>query len=83
MSAISDFGDAVNSRFDELGAAVDGVAADVVFLKDEIKKLQENPGPITPADQAILDGVQARVGSLAEKVKALDEATENPPVAPA
>jgi len=79
MSAISDFGNAVNAKFDELGTAVDGVAADVDFLKAEIKKLQDNPGPISPEDQAILDGIQTRVGGLSDKVKALDAATENPP----
>lgn len=79
MSAISEFGDTVNARFDEVNLAVDGVAADVDFLKAEIKKLQDNPGPISPADQLILDGVQARVNTLADKVKALNDATENPP----
>ncbi len=79
MSAISDFGDKVSTAFDKLGAAVDGVATDVDFLKAEIKKLQDNPGPITAADQAILDGVQSRLDGLATKVAALDAATEEPP----
>lgn len=79
MSAISDFASVVNTKFDELGKAVEGVATDVQFLKDEIAKLQNNPGPISPEDQAILDGVQARVVSLTDKVKALDEATSQPP----
>lgn len=82
MSKISEFGDTVNARFDELGTAVDAVASDVDFLKAEIKKLQENPGPITPEDQAILDGIQARANALSDKVKALDAATEQPPVPP-
>src|SRR6185369_2630937 len=83
MSAISDFGDKVNAKFDELGTAVDGIATDVDFLKAEIKKLQDSPGQITPADQAILDGIQTRADALSAKVKALDAATEEPPTAPA
>lgn len=82
MSAISEFGDRVTAKFDELGTAVDGVAADVTFLKAKIEELQNNPGPITPADQAILDALEARVGTLSDKVKDLDAATENPPTPP-
>jgi len=79
MSAISDYGDRVNSAFDRLGTAVDGIASDVDFLKAEILKLQTNPGPISPEDQAILDGIQSRADTLAAKVEALDAATEQVP----
>lgn len=82
MSKISEFGDTVNTRFDELGTAVDGVAADVEFLKKEIERLQNTPGPISAEDQATLDGIQARANALSDKVKALDAATEQPPVPP-
>jgi len=87
MSAISEFSDRVNAKFDEIGASVDsavtgvdaantsltGVAADVEFLKDVIQKLQTNPGPITPEDQALLDSAEARVGTLATKTTALKD----------
>ncbi len=79
MSAISEFADKVNTSFDALGTSVDGIVADVQFLKDEIARLQGTAGQITPEDQAILDGIQARTTVLAEKVKALDDATETPP----
>jgi hypothetical protein len=72
----------VDTAFEKLGVAVDGVASDVDFLKAEIKKLQENPGPITPEDQAILDGIESRTNALSAKVEALDAATEQPPVPP-
>lgn len=61
---------------------MDGVAADVDFLKKEIERLQNTSGQITPEDQAILDGIQARANQLSEKVKALDAATEQPPTPP-
>jgi len=82
MSAISDYGDKVTAAFDKLGTAVDGVAADVAFLKAKIEELQNNPGPISPADQAILDAIQARADDLTSKVEALDAATEQPPPPP-
>lgn len=78
MSKISEFGIVVNTRFDELATAVDGVVADVEFLKKEIERLQTNPGPISAEDQAILDSIQSRADQLSEKVKALDAATEQP-----
>ena len=82
MEAIDTFAAAVNAAFDSLGTAVDGVSADVDFLKAEIVKLQNSPGTLTPADQATLDGIQTRANALAEKVKALDAATEQPPTPP-
>ena len=57
MSAISDYAAAVNTSFDEIDSAVEGVsksitgiADDVTYLKEVIDKLQTTPGPITPED---------------------------------
>lgn len=79
---IKKFADEVNARFDEIGTAVDGVSDDVAYLKEKIDELQNNPGPISPEDQAILDELQARVTGTTEKLKALDAATERPPTPP-
>lgn len=93
MSAISDFASAVNTKFDEMGAAVDGittsltgVTADVAFLKDLIEQLQNSAGQITPEDQALLDQIQARTASLGTNIAtvntslaALDAQTQEPP----
>src|SRR5438874_288728 len=79
MSAISDFTDKVNARFDQMGGDVDtavagvdsmstsvtGIAADVKFLKDTITQINNNPGPISADDQKLLDAVQARTDALA------------------
>lgn len=95
--AIEDYSAAVNAAFDGISTSVDeivasqtGIAADVTFLKDTIDKLQNNAGPISPEDQALLDAAQARVNGLATKIgeastalKALDAATEEPPAPPA
>lgn len=80
MSAISDFKakqDAFNDRID---AAVTGLSGDVTALKDEIIKLQNSPGTITPEDQASLDAIQARSEAIATKLEALDALT--PPAPP-
>lgn len=79
---IKKFADEVNARFDEIGTAVDGVVDDVAYLKQKIDELQNNPGPISPEDQAILNDLQARVNVTADKLKALDSATERPPTPP-
>jgi len=77
MSAISDFSDRVSAKFDAIGTSVDGVVADVAFLKAKIEELQNSPGTITPADQALLDALEARVGTLSTKVADLDAATDS------
>lgn len=78
MSQISDYSDRVNAKLDSLATSVDGVVADVASLKKKIDDLQNSPGTITPEDQKLLDDIQSRVTSLADKVKTLDEATESP-----
>lgn len=96
MTAIKDYSDAVNAKLDEIGTSVDtltagitGVSEDVTFLKDIITKLQNNPGPISAEDQALLDAGVARVTALSEKVAplaeaiaALDAATDSAPTPP-
>lgn len=80
MSKISDFAAAMTAFTDRQDAAVAGLQADVAGLKDEIAKLQGTAGAITPEDQALLDGIQARAGTIADKLDALD--AETPPVVP-
>ena len=89
MSAISDYADKVTASFTDIGASVDGlvssvagVASDVASLKATIDQLQNSPGQITPADQALLDKTQAqaqaisdRIKSVATDLKTLDDAT--------
>lgn len=82
MTAIETYGQAVNTAFDKIGTAVDGVASDVKWLKDEILKLQNTPGPISASDQAILDGIQARAEAVVAKVEALDSLTVPPATPP-
>ena len=80
MSAISDYAAKVNAFNDRVDAAIAGVTGDVEAQAALIKQLQDNPGPITPEDQAILDQLEARNAAQATKLEALDALT--PPVVP-
>jgi uncharacterized phage infection (PIP) family protein YhgE len=90
MATLAEQLTAVNTGLETIGAGVDevltvvtNVSGDVTSLKAIIEKLQTNPGPITPEDQALLDKAQALVGTTSTKLqgavdalKALDAATE-------
>lgn len=96
MSAISDYVANVTSQFGELGASVDqivtsisGIAGDVQRIKDKLTQIENNPGQISPEDQALLTSsisditaLNTKVKAAAEVAKALDEATEEPPAPP-
>ncbi len=81
MSKISDFATKQNAFNDQMDTAVSGLTADVKNLSDQIAALQASAGEITPEDQALLDGIQARTQTVADKLTALDALT--PPVVPA
>ena len=80
MSAIQDFATAQNAFNDQIDNAVTGLSGDIKNLNDQIAKLQSTPGAITPEDQILLDSIQARSKSIADKLNALDAMT--PPVPP-
>jgi hypothetical protein len=77
--AIQAFAARVNARLDEIGTSVDGIQGDVTELKRLIKVLQDSQGQVTPEDAATIDAIEARIGSLAVKTKALDDQTDNVP----
>lgn len=80
MSAISDFAAKVTAFFDRQDKAVSDLQGDVDNLQKQIAALQTSQGSITPEDQALLDGIQARAQTVADKLDALDALT--PPVVP-
>lgn len=81
MTAISDFAARVTAFMDRQDVAVADLQGDVKSLEDQIAALQASAGAITPEDQALLDGIQARASTVADKLDALDALT--PPVVPA
>ena len=80
MSAIQDFADKMAVHNNEVDAAVAGLTDDVTALKQQITDLQNSQGQITPADQALLDGIETKAAAVATKLAALDALT--PPVVP-
>jgi hypothetical protein len=94
-SEIANYEAKVDAAFTAIGATVDsivtsvtGVSGDVDRLKALIKQLQDNPGPISPEDQALLDKSEQAVNALAGRMSgvkdalaSLDAATEEAPTA--
>ncbi len=80
MSAISDFADKMSAHNNQVDAAIEGLQGDVGSLKQQITDLQNSQGTITPEDQALLDGIEAKAAVIADKLTALDSLT--PPPAP-
>lgn len=80
MSAISDFAAKQKTFNDRMDTAVTDLQGDVKFLTDKIAELQASQGTITPADQALLDEIEARSSAIADKLDALDALT--PPAPP-
>lgn len=80
MSQIADYHAKQVAFHDRQDVAVEGITKDVADQAALIKQLQENPGPITPEDQALLDQLQARNEAVTAKLEALDALT--PPTPP-
>lgn len=94
LTAVNTGLETIGTGVDEVLTVVQNVSGDVTNLKAIIEKLQTNPGPISPEDQALLDKAQNLVGTTSTKLqgavdalKALDAATEpapeDPPTDPA
>jgi hypothetical protein len=82
MSAISDFAAKQAAHNDAIDAAVIGLQGDIKALNDKITELQNTSGAISPEDQALLDGIEARSAAITVKLAALDALTPPPvPVA--
>lgn len=80
MSKIADFAAAMSAFNDRVDAAITDLQGDVKSLNDQITALQNSAGTVTAEDQALLDALQARASSIADKLDALDALT--PPAAP-
>lgn len=63
-----------------LETGIDGVKGDIKFVKDKLEAIDNGPGQISDADQALLTAALARLGLATEKVEVLD--SETPPVPP-
>ena len=81
MSKISEFAVKQQEYNDKMDLAVEGLKGDIQSLNDEILKLQNSAGEITPEDQASLDALQGKGQELSDKLTELDNLTQPvPPV---
>jgi len=78
MSAISDFAAKQTEFNNRQAVAIDGIVVDVKALNDMIEKLQNNPGPISPEDQKLLDNLEVAGDALATRLEGLDSQTPPP-----
>lgn len=78
--AIRQFSERVNQAFDRIHTTTDKLVADSLWLKEQITILQNTAGTITPEDQGLLDGIEARANTIHAALEALDASTEDPPV---
>lgn len=77
---IADFATQVQASFDAVTADLDKISAGITNLDALITQLQNSPGNITPADQALLDKIQAASQALKAKADAIDITPPAPPV---
>ena len=80
MSAISDFAVKQREHNAKISTAMTDLAGDIQSLNDKITELQNNPGPISPQDQATLDELQSEGLALADALAAV--AAIHPPTPP-
>jgi chromosome segregation ATPase len=81
MSVISEFAAKQDVHNAQIDAAVTGLSADVAELNAEIAKLKASQGEVSAEDKALLDAIETRTATIADKLTALDALT--PPVVPA
>jgi hypothetical protein len=75
MSKIKEFSDRQNVFNDRMDVAVADLQGDIKYLTDTITTLQSTSGSITPEDQALLDQIEVRASTIADKLDALDALT--------
>lgn len=80
MSAISDFAAKQAAHNTAIDTALSDIQVEIKTLNDQITALQNSAGQVTPADQALLDGMETTVAALQAKAQALDNLT--PPTPP-
>lgn len=70
-SAIATFAAAEQDKLASLATAITNIGNGVIALDALIAQLQNSPGTITPADQALLDQIQATSQALVTQAQAI------------
>lgn len=77
--SLKTYADATTQYQDAQDVAITEVGTEIKALNDLITQLQNSPGQITPADQALLDQLQQRGQGLTQKIQALEQIAPPPP----
>lgn len=75
MSKISEFAVSQSVFQNRMDVAVTDLQGDVQLLTNEIAALQATSGSISTEDQTLLDNIQSRSSTIADKLDALDALT--------
>lgn len=76
---IVDYANRTREYHTRTATAHTNLAADVQTLKDKITELQNTPPVLDPADQTLLNEIEALAAGIATQAEALDNATPPPP----
>lgn len=79
---IATFAAAEQAQIDAANAALDGIVTGIAALDAMIQAFQNSPGTLSPADQAMLDGIVTASTALAQRAAAVSTAPPPPPVTP-
>lgn len=79
MSAISEYKTVVDAQFARINAGLDNVTNDIAGIKAKLEELNNNPGPISAEDQALLDASIAGLTAIGDRAEALAASTEDAP----
>lgn len=82
---LQDWADEQDADLSAISATLNGVAAAIVKLDQQITELQNSPDAVTPADQKRLDAVQAttrQLRAMADAIRVNAEDGQQPPTPP-
>ncbi len=76
LNGIGETVDGLVTATGNMSTSLTGIAGDVTDLKRQIEQINNNPGPISAEDQALITDSLAKFDALAAKVTAAKEATD-------
>lgn len=82
MATVQDFVNAEGPVLASLGTALTSLSTGVTALDALITQLQNSPGTLSPADQALLDQIQATSQALVAQANAISTTPPGTPVPP-
>ena len=79
MSQITDWAAQEDADLTAISSTLNAIVTGIAALDAEITALQSQPGVLSPADQAALDSIQAKVAALKTQSAAISTTPPAPP----